>query len=265
MHYTTLKRKNALRWRHIAALLIVGLMLAAGALSLASGGAQVAHAADTPNIEIDEIPDVVTPDETLKYKFIIQNWTDMEIVHAEFKLPYNTDILTPIGSELYGEDDWVKEASDGDVVVIFGPVEDDEERSAVIEFAINPNTPDSTALRVEAEYTWHSQNRRGSGDVDLETIVLNPNVQPQASITPAAGPPGTIFTIRANRFEPYETVVTWLNTPTGVQELDLYGQAGNPGTIELTFDSSGLAPGDYSLVLHGTDSGHERVLPFSLR
>lgn len=263
MHHNTRKKAYTPRWQRIAALLAVAFVLAAGVLL--AGGAQVAHADDTPTIEVDEIPDVATPNETLKYKFIIQNWTDMEIVHAEFKLPYNTDILTPINSELYDEDDWVKEASNGDVVVIFGPVEDDEERSAVIEFAINPNTPDSTALRVEAEYTWQSQERSGSGSVDLETIVLNPNVQPQATITPEAGPPGTIFTIRANRFEPYETVVTWLNTPTGVQELDLYGQAENPGTIELTFDSSGLAPGDYSLVLHGTDSGHERVVPFGIR
>jgi hypothetical protein len=57
-------------------------------------------------------------------------------------------------------------------------------------------------------------------------------------------------------------VVTWLNTPTAGQGLQLSGATDAGGDIRLQFDSSGLAPGYYGLVLHGLDSEHEYVLPF---
>jgi hypothetical protein len=251
-------------WHRTTALLS-GFVLLAGLLLAPLAGVRVARAEDTPDVEADEIPDIVSPGETLRYKFTVENWTDMELIETEIKLPYNTDILTPSGSQLNDEDDWISDISDGQVTITFGNIEEDDSRSASIEFEVNPNTPDSTELKVEAEYTWYSMNRSGSGTTDeLEVLILNPNVQPQATITPEAGPPGTVYQITANRFWPYENVVTWLNTPTGVQELELHGQADNPGTIQLTFDSTGLTPGNYSLVLHGMDSGHERVVGFTV-
>jgi hypothetical protein len=49
-----------------------------------------------------------------------------------------------------------------------------------------------------------------------------------------------------------------------VQGLRLSGTADDGGNIQLQFDSAGLAPGYYGLVLHGLDSGREYLLPFSL-
>jgi hypothetical protein len=244
----------------LAVVLVVGLLLTPFT------GISVARADDTPTVEADVFPDVLSPGDTLRYKFTVENWTEMEIIETEVRLPYNTDILTPSGSRLNDEDDWISQASEGQVTVVFGEIEDDDSRSATIEFTINPNTPDSTELDVKAEYNWYSANRVGSGTTeDLEVLILNPGAEPQANITPEAGPPGTVYTITANRFRPGETVVTWLNTPNGVKDLDLYGQAGNPGTIELKFDSSGLTSGDYSLVLHGTESETERVVFFTVQ
>jgi hypothetical protein len=254
-----------MRWHGIK-MLVLAIILAAGLLAVPFGGAQVARADDTPNIKVNEIPDIVSRGERLEYKFTVENWTEMDILRTEIRLPYNTDILTPVDSQLNDEDDWISQASEGQVTVVFGEIEDDESRSIIVEFTINPNTPDSTELKVQAEYDWYSINRSGSGETgDLEVIILNPNAQPSATITPQAGPPGTVYQITANRFWPSETVVTWLNTPNGVKDLDLYAEADNPGRVELTFDSSGLAPGDYSMVLHGTESDHERVVPFTVR
>jgi hypothetical protein len=46
--------------------------------------------------------------------------------------------------------------------------------------------------------------------------------------------------------------------------LPLSGKANAAGNIQMQFDSAGLAPGYYGLVLHGLDSGREYLLPFSL-
>jgi pimeloyl-ACP methyl ester carboxylesterase len=78
------------------------------------------------------------------------------------------------------------------------------------------------------------------------------------------GPAGMTFAVVARGFQANEQVVTWLNTPTSVQELQLSGRASAGGNILLQFDSAGLAPNYYGLVLHGLDSKREYLLPFSL-
>ncbi len=90
------------------------------------------------------------------------------------------------------------------------------------------------------------------------------NVTGSAAITPNTGPAGMTFNVAARGFQANEQVVTWLNTPTSVQRLPLSGTARATGNIQLQFESAGLAPGYYGLVVHGRDSGREYLLPFSL-
>ncbi len=90
------------------------------------------------------------------------------------------------------------------------------------------------------------------------------NVARRAVITPNTGPAGMTFEVAARGFQANEQVVTWLNTPTNVQGLRLSGAASATGNIQLQFDSTGLAPGYYGLVLHGRGSGREYLLPFGL-
>ena len=90
------------------------------------------------------------------------------------------------------------------------------------------------------------------------------NATRPAVITPNTGPAGMTFAVAASGFQANEQVVTWLNTPTSVQGLRLSGTASATGTIQLQFDSTGLAPGYYGLVVHGLDSRREYLLPFGL-
>ena len=90
------------------------------------------------------------------------------------------------------------------------------------------------------------------------------NVTKPAVITPTTGPAGMTFEVAARGFQANEQVVTWLNTPTSVQGLPLSGTASARGNIQLEFDSVGLVPGYYGLVVHGLDSGREYLLPFGL-
>jgi hypothetical protein len=83
-------------------------------------------------------------------------------------------------------------------------------------------------------------------------------------VAPQAAPSGATFAVVASRFQRGEQVVTWLNTPSGVQGLSLAGTADEGGKVQLQFDSAGLAPGFYGLVLHGRDSGREHLLPFDV-
>jgi hypothetical protein len=160
----------------------------------------------------------------------------------------------------------VSKASEGDIVMTFGPIEADDDRSATIELAVNPDAPDNTVIEHRADYTWYSETTSDSDTTEeFEALIRNPAAQPSASITPDAGPAGTVYQIEATRFVPDESVVTWLNLPGGgVKELELHGLTNNRGVIRLQFDSSGLAPGDYSMVLYGEQSGRERVVAFTV-
>jgi hypothetical protein len=239
---------------------VVALVLA----SLLPHAAPAVRADDVPDVEVEVVDTTISPGETLRYEITVENWTDYELVRVDVKIPYNTELLTPAGSHLNDEDDWVSKASEGDLVMTFGRIEDDEDRSAIIELDVNPNAPDNTEIDHRADYVWYSETDSGSGTTeDFEALILNPTVQPSASITPDAGPAGTVYQIEATRFAPDEPVITWLNLPDGsAKDLDLHGITDNQGTIRLQFDSSGLAPGDYSLVLYGKESERERVVGF---
>ena len=95
-------------------------------------------------------------------------------------------------------------------------------------------------------------------------LVVGASAAAPATIAPSAGPAGTPFAIVAGGFGGGEQVVTWLNTPAGVQAQALAGKADDQGDIQLQLDGARLAPGYYGLVLHGLDTEREYLLPFSI-
>jgi hypothetical protein len=255
------------RYRSRHPLFILSAAVVLALVSLLPLVAPPARADDAPNVDVDVVDEIVSPGETLRYEITVENWTDYELVRVDVKIPYNTELLTPSGSHVNDEDDWVSKASEGDLVMTFGRIEDDEDRSAIIELAVDPNAPDNTEIDHRADYVWYSETDSDSGTTeDFEALIRNPTVQPSASITPEAGPAGTVFQVQATRFAADEPVITWLNLPGGgVQELDLHGLTDDQGTIRLQYDSSGLAPGAYSMVMYGKESERERVVGFRIR
>ncbi len=221
---------------------------------------------DAPAIKVEFVNNEVQAGDNLELWARVDNDMDEEVVRVDITIPYNTQILTPVDSEFEEEDDsWVSEIADGQVTLTFEEVEEDETRYGTLVFAVDPATPDYTELDYKADYMWWTATRSDGGETeDFEALVLNPNEQTQTSIAPQAGPAGTVFEMYASRFQPDEGVVTWLNTPTGVQSLDLHGLTNNTGEIWLRYDSSGLAPGNYSIVLRGKESGREYALPFTI-
>ncbi len=75
-------------------------------------------------------------------------------------------------------------------------------------------------------------------------------------------PAGTKHSFSSNRFLPGEAITTWLNTPQGVRALSLRGTADAQGSLTLSYTSTGLAKGNYQLVLYGNRSGLTGVASF---
>lgn len=82
------------------------------------------------------------------------------------------------------------------------------------------------------------------------------------TVSPDQGPPGTAHTFTGGFYVPGEEVVTWLNTTSGSEALPITTTADGEGRIRIVFGSGALAPGYYSLVAHGRQSGVEGVGAF---
>jgi hypothetical protein len=245
-------------------------LLAAFAMLLGSGG--VAHAAPdiaaiAPDIRVDPVTPYAAAGGTLFYKMQVHNDnTAAEDLHrVDITLSYDPNTLTLIDSKLRDSSDFVSKVGGGKATVQFGKIEQQDERSATLIFRVNPAVADGAPIYAEEAHHWWAVDADGTGDRLVDNVIAtSANIGAPTIIAPNSGPAGTIFQVVATRFQSKERVVTWLNTPAAVQGLALAGTTDAGGNIQLQFDSAGLAPGYYGLVLHGLDSGREYVLPFAV-
>jgi hypothetical protein len=109
----------------------------------------------------------------------------------------------------------------------------------------------------------------------------------QNTVTPASGPAGTQFIfeatglLKAPKGGDGERVSYWINTPSGAvisteprHDTDDYGndtkplvaQANKDGVVRIFWTSpANLAPGKYSLVVHGLTSQRQVLIPFTIK
>lgn len=203
---------------------------------------------------------------TLQYEIRIKNYGSGRASSADVKLPYNRQLMTVTNSRFSKAGDWVSQLTNEHVIVTFGPVAPGEYRTATIIFKVQGNLVDNTVLNMRASYTWAGSGTWPSnwapvlvrsGDASAEWVWL--------SVTPDNGPVGTTHRFFTDRFIPGEGIITWLNTPTGVQPLTLRSIADTQGRVTVDFKSDGLKAGRYSLVLYGARSNLTAVATFIVR
>jgi hypothetical protein len=107
----------------------------------------------------------------------------------------------------------------------------------------------------------------------LAVLIVTTAIRAQdVSVTPSAGPSGTLFTFVATGFANGERAGVWINAPAD-QVIPLYDTDGNElmpranDAGEVTWTAAlppDAAPGFYAGVAQGTRSGTVRVVPFEL-
>jgi hypothetical protein len=86
-----------------------------------------------------------------------------------------------------------------------------------------------------------------------------------ATVNPAAGPAGTRFAISVFNFQANEDASYWFTDPQQrVIGSEQTIQIGPNGSVNLTFNSTGLPTGHYALTVHGRSSGHESIANFCI-
>jgi hypothetical protein len=254
----------------ISSVLSVITLLAVLTMPLGSGGVAYAApntAAIAPDIDVGPVTPTATAGGTLMYKIQVHNdnTASEDLTRVDVTIRYDPNTLTLIDSKLRDKNDWVSKVDGGKVTVQFGKIDQQDERSATLIFQVNPAVAAGAPILADASFDWRTADADGAGGLAIDNVIaVSSNVPVPAATAPNAGPVGTTFEVVATGFQAHEQVVTWLNTSTAVKGLPLSGKANAAGDIQMQFDTAGLAPGYYGLVLHGLDSGREYLLPLSL-
>jgi hypothetical protein len=241
-------------------------------LTIPLGNAGVAYAAPNtaaiaPDIDVGPVTPTAAAGGTILYKIQVHNdnTASEDLARVDVTIRYDPNTLTLIDSKLRDKSDFVSKVGGGKATVQFGKIDQQDERSATLIFHVNAAVADGAPILSDASFDWRTADAEGTGGLAVDNVIaVSSNVAVPAVTAPNAGLVGTTFEVVATGFQAHEQVVTWLNTSTAVLGLPLSGKASAGGNIQMQFDSVGLAPGYYGLVLHGLDSGREYLLPFSL-
>jgi hypothetical protein len=207
----------------------------------------------------------------LVYELRVRNYGQGDAERIRVTLPYDRRHMRPIGSRLdRAKGDWVSRLTDTEIEVIFGPLDSQASRVGQLIFQVATPLANDTILELRPSAAWEdAYGDRGPFRSNWAPVLIGrgPATAPWvwAQVTPANGPAGTTHTFVSNRFIPAEGIITWLNTPTGVRELNLRGVADAQGVVQLAFSSAGLSPGSYQMVLYGARSQLTGVVTFTVQ
>ncbi|HEU5101894.1 MAG TPA: hypothetical protein VFU22_22890 [Roseiflexaceae bacterium] len=209
---------------------------------------------------------IVISDQTLIYELRVKNYGKGEARSAVVTLPYTSRELTVIDSRLTDPYDWVSEVADDHVDVTFGPVSAGEYRTAAIVFRVRDNLAYRMVISMRANYSWSDHRSGGAWRSNWAPVVVGAGNESAPwvplLVEPISGTVGTTHHFYTDRFIPSEGIYTWLNTPHGVEPLELRGVADSLGRVWLDFSSKGLRPGTYQLVTYGARSNLTGVATF---
>jgi len=208
---------------------------------------------------------------TFVYEVRVRNHGSASASQIRVSLPNRRDQYTLVDAQLdRSRGDWVTNRDGNTIDITFGRLAPNTERTGRLIFRAASTLANDTVLDMRATYGWDDSASGGRN--------MRSNWQPLlvgagnasapwvwTTIGPNSGPATAVFRVQSNRFTPGETVVTWLNTPRGVQELDLSDTADGLGVVDMYFQDTRLPRGDYQIVLHGLRSGLTGIASFSIR
>lgn len=201
----------------------------------------------------------VARDGTLAYEIRLYNDGEGSARSTRVTMPYDRTMLTPIGSRLdQGAGDWVSELRPDAVVVTFGELGAKKMRTGWVYFRVASYLADNTVLSMRPTFQWSDARGTTSRTSNWAPVLVGGGNDSGAYVwtivQPVTGLPNELRTFYSNRFAPGEVVTTWLNTPTGVMELDIHETVDQQGQVWVEYRPSRLAPASYQLVIYGNRS-----------
>lgn len=203
----------------------------------------------------------------LTYKLRVKNDGDVDVADVLIYMPYDPGTITLIGTEFAQPADWVTAIAPDHLMIKFGQLKVEQQRTAQLQMRVAASLPDNTVINMWAGYSW-------SGDVGASAakssnaapVLVGPTNETSSwvwmTVTPTQGPGGTTYTFFSDRFLPGEQIFTWLNSSDGAIGTDFSTEADENGRVQFDYANAALTPGSYQMVLLGKRSELTAVTNF---
>lgn len=205
----------------------------------------------------------VAPDGTLSLELRATNSGGSPTGGFRVYIPYNNSQILFTGSDTNrSRGDWVSGLSTTWATVTFGALNPGETRSAWLYSTVQHNATGGT-VSIRADYSCPTNNcQTNRVQIAVSTNNWHPGGSVSFAVVPDRGVPGTCHVFSTDQFKPGEPVATWLNTPSGVQALNLAAIADWDGRVSFQLCTNGYPLGAYSFVGYGKQSLITAVGPF---
>lgn len=226
------------------------------------------------NVIITQVPP--TSQDMLTYTIKAANRGDMWAHYAKITVPFDSAAFNLLDVQFSGAPAWVTK-----IEATAFEIRTDRLNSnggatiATVHFVRLPGASKNATLTERLAYTWQDDVKGGSGYSNLPVGAAA--AQPFYTLTHRQTGGGHFFS--SNVFVPGEPVVFWYHTPSGIivpaevkkgQIVDAattgegeqgadYALADADGALDLQFETSDLAAGQYTMVARGEISGFTAV------
>lgn len=268
--------------QHLGRLAMTGVLAVFVAGASGMGQAAAAAARDKTPADVSvALTATASAGGTLTYTIMAENHSSsIGADDLTIEVPYNTSALSLQNAEFSSDESWVRSNSGGVIELYMGGLANDDSTTATLRFV---QLASGAGLTERASFTWNDKAGDHSGTSNLPS-------QRGASNTALAVSGGRNLSFSGGQFTPDEPVNLWYNTPSGAvvpvriedgavytgsyddkndddedDKTTDYIVADANGSIDLSFDTSSLPAGAYTLVAYGARSGLTAVGAFQVR
>jgi hypothetical protein len=276
--------------------LVSATLLSVLALGVSAGSAAAASRSDDrAHLNVSVQAGAIGAAKTFTDTIVVSNVGSKPARDSTLNMTFDPAAVRLVNVQLDVTGAWVSNTASNGFQVDLGRIGSHDQSDMVrATFALQPGYSPSGALTSQVAYRYTDDVDTRSADV---TAILLPATAPRSAAQPRAVlvvPLGGTVPVSAAGFAPNEGLAFWYNdlygmaqplytrhgqvvtdrrhpteTPSGQrQEFEkngLYLSADDQGMIATTLWTGSLDPGMYSLVVHGTTSGHEVVIPFQIQ
>ena len=273
-------------------------LLSALALGVSAGSAAAAsRTEDRAHLNVSVQPGAVDASKTFTATISVSNVGGKPAQDTMLNMTFDPAAVQLMGVQLNVAGAWVSNMASNGFQAHLGRIgSHDQSDTLQATFALQPGYSPSAALTSQVAYQYNDNVDTRSANVTAvllpaATAAPQPVTQPSGFIVVSLG--GAV-PVSAAGFAPNEVLAFWYNdqngmtqplytrhdqvitdrrhtleTPAGQEQQfeknGLYLLADGQGMIGTTFWTGSLQPGMYSLVVHGTTTGHEATIPFQIQ
>lgn len=209
----------------------------------------------------------VTVGGTLTITVIIKNRGKGGAKNTVLTLPIDRR-LTAIDARFSRGGAWVSALTATQMVIRIESLPSDDSVTATLRFRVEPSAAIGDALALQMSTQWADAAGGGAGQSNMSTLAVGaadrsePVYPLQAEVSASQTAPSIRFSTTI--FAPGEPVGLWYNTPSGRAVTVGTVKADINGAITVSFSTSGLSPGAYSMVAYGHWTEFTAVAPFAV-